>query len=611
MGILILVSIIVFGSLPFSILFKKIKILNPLPYFFLYGSLFTVLFLYLISAYVTHSIYWGLIIFLSFIIPLDIICCVKKLVVVASIKNILIFLGLTMLFYFIANKTFQYHNQTFYIASNLYADMGVHIPIIRSFSQGANLPFELPFFAGKNLTYHFLYDFFTGILEYSGLPINIAYNLIFSFVFSSLFFVCIDVGKIVFKKRWIGIIAFILFIFPSDLSFINVLNNPAKEPVLNVWFHNFYRINSFLGERTMGGFLYFNTYLNQRHLFFALAASLAVFVPLWVAVAEKSKKQSMQGVLLIAILISLIFLWSVPVFVFMALLFITLLLIFRARPKNLFIGFIIIMLIAIPQTLLLTGGSKNEILFNPGFLIHDNFSFANLTFLWVFNLGVGIPTILGGFIIASKTQKKLFMVLLPLFIIPNIFQVARYMFDNHKFFNFWFLYMCFFSASFIAYLFKGKNPMKILAGFILIILTISGVLNFLVVKNDVLAPVSDYSHNPSIKKVNSLIPFYKTVITNGEIFDPLSISGRKTFLGRIYHIYSFGGDPQERLYAINDLFLSSKIEKIKTISQKEKIEYIIIYNDKNVKNLKPVERQVLDMNFKILYEDNFVTLYKI
>lgn len=607
MGILILFLIIVFGFLPFSILLKRAKVCNPIPYFFLYGSLLAVPLLYVISAYIVHSLFQGLIVTIGFLIVTILICLFKKISIQVSIKQALIFLALTMLFFFVAHKTFQYHNHTFYIASNLYADMGVHIPVIRSFSQGENLPFELPFFGGKQLTYHFFYDFLTGVLEYTGVRIDIAYNLIFSLTFASLFFVCLDVGSLIFKKRWIGAVAFLLFIFPSDLSFLSVLQKESNH----LWSHNMYSINSFLGDRTMGGFLYINTYLNQRHLFFALTVSLSLIVPLWTILSQKRKKQKLSKFFLLGMLISLIPLWNVPVFLIMAYVCIALLLIFKAHPKSILVFLAANILLALPQLFLIAASSKNGIQFNPGFLVHDNLSFTNFTLLWVFNLGLAIVTIVGGFVIASRNQKKLFLILLPLFIIPNLFQITRHMFDNHKFFNFWFLYMCFYSASFLVYLFAKNKPFKLLACFLFIALIISGILNFLVVKNDVLAPIPDYSYNVSIEKVKSIVPSSKTTITNGEIFDPLSIVGRKTYLGRINDIYSFGGDPIARIYALNDLFLYSKTKKIKILSRKEDIQYIIVYKDPSIKNLKNVNRKTIDKVFKILYEDGFLTLYKI
>lgn len=611
MGILILILIIIFGYIPFSKLFKKTKVSNPIPYFFLYGSLLVTSFLYVVSAYIVHSLFQGLVITLSFLTGITIVFFVKKVRVQVSITHVLFFTAFTLFFYFITQKTFQYHDHTFYIASNLYADMGVHIPIMRSFSQGFNLPFELPFFNDKHLTYHFFYDFLAGVLEYSGLKMDISYNLILALILASLFFVCMDVGKYVFKKKWVGAIAFILFVLPSDLSFINVLKNVSSGSMVSLWHHNMYAINGFLGERTMGGFLYINTYLNQRHLLFAITASLAIFLPFWMFLVKKTGKKEGTKIFLIGFLISLILLWSVPVFLITASLFILLTFVFQKKLKSIGIGLGSLILFSLPQMLLITGGSKNFVQLAPGFLVHENLSLANFILLWIFNLGLGILTIAGGFIISNKNQKKLFLSLLPLFIFPNLFQIARSMFDNHKFFNFWFLYMCFFSANFLIYLFGKKRVIKILAYIIFPVLILSGFLNFLVVKNDVLAPIPDYSYNSAIQKIKKIIPANETVITNGEIFDPLSVAGRKTYLGRIDHIYSFGGDPQDRIIALDDLLLRSKVEKIENLSKKEGTKYMVIYKDIQIKNFKTVHKPFTDKTFKILYEDSFLTLYKL
>lgn len=610
MGFLVIVAIIIFGFLLIQPLLGKLKIINPLPYCFLYGSLITVPLLYFLTAYITHSLFWGIFVWVSvgtFLTLLYFIFPPKKLI---SLQQIIIFVLVSAIFYLLPYKTFQYHDNTFYIASNLYLDMGAHIPIIRSFSSGVNLPFEVPYFAGQHLTYHFLYDFLTGVLEYSGLRIDLAYNLIFALTLASFFFVFMDVGKIIFKSKAVGLIAFILFIFPPDLSFFSLLKNGMSDLPTIVRNNNMYHINSFLGDRTIGGFLYINTYLNQRHLFIALAISMVLLLPLWNFLNVKSKEKDLVRYMLIGIAITFIIFWNVPVFLMMSFLYIELPIIFSKGMKDIIFGAVMLLLFSILPLSLIMANSANSIHLELGFLVHNNLSLPNFLLLWIFNLGFAMLTIIGGFFVSQKNQKKLFMGLLPLFIIPNLFQIAKDMFDNHKFFNFWFLYTCFFSALFLVYLFRHNRFTRIMCFPLIVLLVASGIVNFLVVKNDVLAPIPDYAVNTSVIKTMRTFPQKSVIMTNGETYDPLSVSGRKTYLGRLNDIYAYGGDPQERVSVQEDLFLHASKKSIKAL-QKEKIEYIIIYKDLSVHNLRAVSKSSLNKNLKKLYEDNFLILYKI
>lgn len=607
MGFIVFILIIISGIFVFPLIGKKINVLNQIPYYFIFGSAVSIPLIYLFTSYVLHNLSLVLLIYSVAVIVLAIVRF-NKIKPLFS-KNAIFFVLLSSTFFLLLKRTFEYRDNAFYIASNLYLDMGVHIPVIKSFSQSQNFPFELPLFGGKGLIYHFFYDFFTGVLEFLGLRIDIGYNIIVAFLFASLLLICIDVGSFVFKKRSIGLLAFVLFIFPSDLSFIGFIKNHPNL-LFDFWHNNTYSINSFLGDRTMGGFLYINTYLNQRHLLFALVLSLAIFIPLWEFVTSHTKRK-FSVIITLCILISLIPLWNMPVFLIMSFLTILLLVIFKTEKKYIIVLLLVIACISAPQLLLISTASTNHINFSPGYLVYKNLSLSNIALLWLFNIGVGILTIIGGFIIGTKNQKKLFIALLPIFVFPNVFQVAREMFDNHKFFNFWFLFMCFFSASFIFFLWKKNKYSKLVAIVLVVLMIISGLINLMVVKNDVQAQISDYTTTPFINKVEGLVPSNETVITNGEIFDPLSLVGRKTYLGRINYIYAFGGDPQKRISIQQELLGNEKKGNIISVVKKEGVRYIIIYKETSIKNLNPVKREVLDNKFKKVYEDNFGIIYKI
>lgn len=611
MAFLILLTIFLSGSILFKPFKGLVKTINPIPYFFLYGSVFTIPLLYIISSHITHGLFWGIAVWIALLALIYFFSYKRIHFTHVSRKNIIQFLTLSFLCFLVLSKTFQYVNSTFLIASNLYADMGVHIPVIKSFSQGNNFPFELPFFGGKNLTYHFFYDFFTGVLEFSGLRIDFAYNLIFAFSLVSLFFLCIDFGANVFKKKLIGLVAFFLFVFPPDFSFVNIILTNKENLLKGLWSNNMYNLNSFLGDHTIGNFLYFNTYLNQRHLFFALVLSLAIVIPLWNMLANSSGKKWNLVPIILGMFIGLATLWNVPVSFILIYFFVILSLVFKLRLKAFFTTLIIIFLSVSLPLFLIGSNSKNQIQFEPGFLIHDSFSFVNISYFWILNLGFAIIAMLGGFVLSGKKLKILFIILLPIFLIPNILQITRHMFDNHKFFNFWFLYMCFFSASFTIFLLGRRRFVKAVGICFFLLMTVSGILNSLVIKNDVLTPIPDYKYYPLVKKLQLISKDHETVITNGEIYDPVSVAGRKTYLGRLNDIYSFGGNPQERVYALNDLLENYKTEKLVRLAKVQGIKYIIIYKDKNVKNLKPIDLKSLDREFKKIYEDNFGVIYKI
>lgn len=604
MGFLVLLLIFLSGLPFFNVLDNKLKTHNPYAYLFVFGSSVSIPFIYFVTSYVTNNISTTLVLW-SIIVLSCVMFFFKKTKSNISFKNLVTFAFLTLLFFIFIQRTFYYKNETFYIASNIYSDLNVHLSSIRSFSTGENFPFELPFFAGKNIRYHFYYDLYTGILEYNGIEITDAFNLIHSLTFTSLFFIFLDFGKNIFKKSHIGFIAFFLFILPPDFSYINLLHN-VNYNLIDLKNINTYVLDSFLGNNTMGNFLFFNTYVNQRHLFFSLSLSLALLIPFWRILQDGTWSKSKLAV--IGIVIGLMLFWDFAIFI-CTLFFICTLGLVNKKLKTVVYLVSYASLVFFPQFLTLQNGLKGQVKLLPGFLIYKNFSITKIILFWILNLGLAIITIMGGLFISPNNRKKIFYSLVPIFITPNLFQLSSEMFHNHKFFNFWFMYMTFFSAAFISFLFF-KNKMYALLGLVLLFFSIfSGILNFIVIKNDVVTPIPDYKTYKLIKYANANILKDELIITNGEIYDPLAISGRKIYLGRANEAFWFGANSDERTILVNQVLTQPSNKTVQQL-KKQKIRYIIIYKDKNVKNLKVYNQANLDKLFGKIYEDNFGLIYK-
>src|SRR3990167_9928810 len=65
-------------------------------------------------------------------------------------------------------KIFYVSHGSIFIAGKLWSDFGNHIPLIRSFSFGNNLPAEFPLFSGEPIRYHFIFYLLVGWLEKMG-----------------------------------------------------------------------------------------------------------------------------------------------------------------------------------------------------------------------------------------------------------------------------------------------------------------------------------------------------------------------------------------------------------------------------------------------------------
>lgn len=126
--------------------------------------------------------------------------------------------------WWLMSSTFGYEDGRIVIAGKLYSDFGAHMPLIRSFSMGWNIPPEYPFFVGEPIRYHYLFYALVGLLERIGFRLDMALNIPSAFGLSLLLFMIYLYGKTLFGRRAAGIIALFLFLFNGSLAFVEYFN---------------------------------------------------------------------------------------------------------------------------------------------------------------------------------------------------------------------------------------------------------------------------------------------------------------------------------------------------------------------------------------------------
>lgn len=549
--ILYLISVFIIGNILDTLLLNKTKGLLKLISSFIIGSIISVDFIYFLTTYILKNLNYSIILYFLVFLILFIFARKKNIAksLFLSKYKILFLILLFIPSWYLFNKTFSYDSSgSFLVSTNTYLDFGAHIPFIRSFSLGYNFPMEVPFFANKHLSYHMMFDFYVGIIEHLGLRIDYALNLISVFSFIFLLIMIYKLANLIFSQKTIGYLSVILFLFNSDLSFVNFFKeNKFSFSIISSFWHNaFFNVNGPLGPKTVSVFWNLNTFFNQRHLIFGLLISLFIILYLFLILKNKNYLK-IKGLIFLGIIVGLMPFWHTSIFMALFIVFFGFFIFdFKMRKKIIILG-ITALAISIFEIVSITSTSTNKIIFNPGFLISVNLSFQNLFIFWFWNLGFGLITILLGFIISNREQKKLFLILLLLFIFPNLFQFSKDIYDNHKLFNLWIIFANFYSAYFLVYLFKKNNITKIFAVVSCVAITLSGILNIMVTKNDIYVKIPDYTGNKLMKWALSNISNDSILLTNGEIYDPMSLIGKKIFLTRHHYIFLYGGNPDDRL----------------------------------------------------------------
>lgn len=180
-------------------------------------------------------------------------------------------------FLFLLWWTFFSRNGKYYVGWTVASDFAPHIGMIRSFAVGNNFPTGYSHFAGSDIKYHFMYQFFVGNLNFLGLRLDFAFNV------PSLLFLVNAVALLYFYavkltgRRAVGMLTGVLFMFRSSSAFLDFAASiPKKTGFLKGLLSN----REFIGttEHEDWGLWNLNVYCNQRHLAIGLCVILFVLI---------------------------------------------------------------------------------------------------------------------------------------------------------------------------------------------------------------------------------------------------------------------------------------------------------------------------------------------
>jgi hypothetical protein len=166
------------------------------------------------------------------------------------------------------------------MASVVWNDFGPNLSLVQSFAMGHNFPTEYPHFIGHPIHYHFLFWFQAGNLEFLGLNMAWAVNLLSVFSLLAMLLLLLTFGEVLFNSRAVGRIGTALFFFPTTLSYVPFLGSQgsfskAVEAVkqLSHWLSSGY---PYRGEEW--GIWSLGVYYVQRHLIVGTGILLVVLI---------------------------------------------------------------------------------------------------------------------------------------------------------------------------------------------------------------------------------------------------------------------------------------------------------------------------------------------
>ena len=197
-------------------------------------------------------------------------------------------LAFAALAWYLMASVFYVKDGSLYAGATVFSDFAPHTALIRSFSHGRNFPTEYPMFSGDGIRYHFLFLFLTGNLEFLGLRIDLAFNLLGALGLVAFCLLLGSLAVLLVRRRSVFLVAPMLLFLRSSLAFLTTMARMLRESDGNPLgvFVGLLVNHRFIGDTPYEnwGLWAVNVYGNQRHLlwgFAVLLLALFLLLPLW------------------------------------------------------------------------------------------------------------------------------------------------------------------------------------------------------------------------------------------------------------------------------------------------------------------------------------------
>lgn len=531
----------------------------------------------------------------------------KKRFELILVIAIIIFSGWLM------GKSFGYNpiSRSYWVARNEVGDFGLHLALTRSFSIGNNFPPESPFFPGPPLPYHYGFDLIAGMLEKAGIRLDLAVNLPSLIFFTLIIWLVYKLTPLITGQgRLSGLVAVILFIFPGSTKFWTYLfkSGISASTIRELW-----RIPDYLRSFSGDSSLYFtlNVFLNQRHLIAGMALSLLIIYILINNGFVKDKKKLFKQYLLVGVI------WGISIW-FHNLLFIAdgiiiaSMLIFSGKLKQILpiiLGSLVFILLKMSGLLNLVSQSGLPIIWHPGFLAGP-LTFLGIMSFWWQNLSLALFTIPLGIFITKKKTKPLIFALIVIFLMANLLQLSYRPEHNHAWINLVLIIGNIYSAGFLVYLWNHKAAGKALSVTLLLIMTFSGITDLFAIKNDFHYPIPDFYSNKLMYWIKNNTSPKSIFLAEANLYDPVTLSGRRNYLGPAYYLDVMGYRSSERAQSTSNFWQTDNRNTLIEI-RNAGINYIILPLKPGPDFKYQTNMEFWNQNLKLLFEDENYQVFKL
>lgn len=543
----------------------------------------------------------------------------------------LVFFGILLVFItYMMFYVFYIKDGVMYAGLTVCGDYAPHTAMMRSFSLGNNFPTQYPHFGGADVKYHFMFQFLAGNLEYLGLRLDLAYNLISIGSLLGFLMLLYELALRITGRMCCGIWTIILFFFRSGMAFWRFLwEHLQAGDLLTVLQEN----TAFIGytENENWGLWNFNVYLNQRHLAFGLllvTLTLYLFMD-WLEAGISHEEKGLQWLgkrftapetwkcrqpekaLFMGLFLGLGAFWNGAA-VIGGLLILMGFAIFSDGKLDYLITALVTVFFSFLQTKIFIRGSAMGFQLYLGFLAEEKTPWGVVKYLFwmggIFFLG------LLGLVVFLRRKGR---VLAVSFLIPTIFAFTILMTVdinvNHKYIMISYAFLGILWAWAVCSLWRGKVIKKILAVVLAVCLTVTGVYDFVVILKG-----NGYGHRIAINMNSELTAWLAENLDKNDLLltpeysiNEVTMSGVMLYCGWPYYAWSAGYDTYYRAAQAVTIYTTSDSELLKNLVKQEKITYILYEEDSQFEG-QNCREDVIAENYELVYENpgGSIRIYK-
>jgi hypothetical protein len=487
------------------------------------------------------------------------------------------------------------------VSSVAWNDFGPNLALMQSFALGHNFPAQYPYFIGEPIRYHFLFWFQAGNLEFLGLSLSCALNLLSALSMTALLVAIMTLGEALFGSRSIGGIAALLLFFHGSLSWVPFLasQHSIAGAFKSIWHLDHWLKSGFPYKGEDWGIWSPSILYVQRHLLGAVGVVCLVLIFLVDfykrtivsrdpvnadgsvdskpadAPAPSENFPTVWSFIFSGALVGMLVFWNSAIFISALAVVGALFLLFPGR-KRLAILLATALLIGVPQVLALgvTHSTHKLSIFHWGYTI-EHATIAQVVTYFLFTFGPKLAVAIVAIVLLGKLPRLFFLAMISLVVLAFGTQLNVDIMNNQKFLYFWLILLNLFVAYGLARIFQFHVGGKIAAVLLSAIVIAAGAVDLFRVHNDNWIDIPFRNNALSNWLLQNTQPS-DVFLTEKFVHHPILMNGRRIYYGWSYFPWSMGYRTGERDETYKQMLTEQNPDKLIELLKQNGIDYVAI-----------------------------------